>query len=143
MVGMVGVLPDVERRAAAGLRRDGDVLLLIGAGEPGIGASTYLWRVHGIEAGAPPELDLGAAAALVATLAGLVRDGVVDTAHDLAEGGWRSRSRRWRCSAARRRRPRPALARAALGRLPLRRGRRVGAGRRPEPSARPGSRPRR
>ncbi len=87
MVGMVGVLPDVGRRAAAGLRRDGDVLLLIGAGEPAIGASCYLWRVHGVEAGAPPQLDLSVAAALVAALAGLVQAGVVDTAHDLADGG--------------------------------------------------------
>ncbi len=86
-VGMVGVLPDVERRAVAGLRRDGDVLVLLGAGTPSIGASTYLWCVHGIEAGAPPELDLAAADRLVRCLAGLVQDGLVDTAHDVGDGG--------------------------------------------------------
>ncbi len=86
-VGMVGVLPDVERRAGAGLQRDGDVLLLIGSGEPTLGASTYLWNVHRLEAGAPPAMDLAAAVRLVEGLARLVQDGLVDTAHDLAEGG--------------------------------------------------------
>ena len=86
-VGMVGVLPDVERRAVAGLRRDGDAIVLLGAGTPSIGASTYLWTVHGIEAGAPPELDLTAADHLVRCLSGLVQAGVVDTAHDVGDGG--------------------------------------------------------
>ncbi len=86
-VGMVGVLPDVERRAGMGLRREGDVVLLIGAGEPAIGASSYLWEVHGLEAGTPPALDLEAAARLVNCLARLVQDGLVDTAHDVGEGG--------------------------------------------------------
>jgi len=86
-VGMVGVLERVERRATAELRRDGDAIVLIGAGAPTLGASSYLWRQHGIEAGRPPELDLEAAAALVTCLAGLVQAGVVDTAHDLGDGG--------------------------------------------------------
>ncbi len=86
-VGMVGVLPDVERRALAGLRRDDDVLVLLGAGVPSIGASAYLWTTHGLEAGAPPDLDLAAADALVRCLAGLVQRGTVDTAHDVGDGG--------------------------------------------------------
>jgi len=86
-VGMVGVLPDVERRAVAGLRRDGDVVVLLGAGTPSIGASVYLWCAHGAEAGTPPDLDLEAADRLVRCLASLVQDGLVDTAHDVGDGG--------------------------------------------------------
>ncbi len=86
-IGMVGVLRDVTRRATQGLKRDGDVLLLLGAGAPSLGASEYLYRLHGLEAGAPPDLDLAAEAALQAAVRALVADGVVDTAHDASTGG--------------------------------------------------------
>jgi phosphoribosylformylglycinamidine synthase subunit PurL len=86
-VGMVGVLPDVRRRATMALARDGDVLLLLGEGTPSIGGSAYLATLHGLEAGEPPALDLGAADRLVTTLAGLVQAGLVDVAHDVGDGG--------------------------------------------------------
>jgi phosphoribosylformylglycinamidine synthase subunit PurL len=86
-VGMVVVLDDVERHAVIGLRRDGDVLYLLGDDRPSLGASTYLAAVHGLEAGAPPALDLAAVRALVDLLVRLVGDGVVDTAHDVGDGG--------------------------------------------------------
>jgi len=86
-IGMVGVLPDVGRRATMALVRDDDALLLLGEGVPTLGASSYLARAHGVEAGAPPELDLAAADRLVTTLAGLVQAGRVDTAHDVGDGG--------------------------------------------------------
>jgi len=86
-IGMVGVLPDVHRRATMALARDGDALLLLGDGAPSLGASSYLARVHALEAGAPPALELAAAERLVTTLAGLVQAGLVDTAHDVGDGG--------------------------------------------------------
>ena len=87
-VGMVGSVPDGERRAESGLRRDGDVILLLGGGSaPALGASTYLWAVHGLEAGEPPALDLDAARGLVRCLSDLVQSGVVDSAHDVGDGG--------------------------------------------------------
>lgn len=86
-VGMVGVLPNVARTAGIGFRREGDVVVLLGAGTPSLGASQLLASVYGLEAGAPPACDLAAAAALVRLLAEAVQTGLVDTAHDLAEGG--------------------------------------------------------
>ncbi len=86
-VGMVGVLPDVTRRATLALERDGDVLVLVGAGSPSLGASTYLSTWHGLEAGEPPTLDLAAADRLVTALATWVQGGLVTTAHDVGDGG--------------------------------------------------------
>jgi phosphoribosylformylglycinamidine synthase len=86
-IGMVGVLRDVTRRATQELKRDGDALLLLGAGRPSVGASEYLYRLHGLEAGAPPHLDLEGEAALQSVVRALVADGVVDTAHDVSTGG--------------------------------------------------------
>lgn len=86
-VGMVGVLPDVARRATMALEGEGQRLLLLGAGRPSLGGSSYLRVHHGLEAGEPPALDLSAAAALVQGLAGLVQAGLVRTAHDVGDGG--------------------------------------------------------
>jgi phosphoribosylformylglycinamidine synthase len=86
-VGMVGVLPDVRRRATMGFQRDGDQVWLLGAGRPTLGASTYLATVHGLEAGAPPDLDLAAVDRLVTALAGVVQSATVATAHDVGDGG--------------------------------------------------------
>jgi len=86
-IGMVGVLRDVGRRATQGLKRDDDVLLLLGAGVSTLGASEYLYRLHGLEAGAPPALDLAAEAAVQAAVRSLVAEGLVDTAHDVSTGG--------------------------------------------------------
>ena len=86
-VGMVGVLPDVRRRAGMGMTREGDAVLLIGSTRAGLGASEYLYRVHGIEAGAPPPLDLELEEKVQAIVRGLVRDGLCTTAHDVSQGG--------------------------------------------------------
>jgi phosphoribosylformylglycinamidine synthase subunit PurL len=86
-VGMVGVLPDVARTARIGFRRAGDVVVLLGAGTPSLGASQLLATLYGLEIGAPPACDLAAAAALVRAVSRGVQTGVLDTAHDVAEGG--------------------------------------------------------
>ncbi|MFO7544290.1 MAG: phosphoribosylformylglycinamidine synthase subunit PurL [Trueperaceae bacterium] len=86
-VGMVGVLADVNRRAGMGLAREGDELLLIGSTRADLGASEYLYRVHGIEAGAPPPLDLEFEEKAQAIVRGLVSDGLCQTAHDVSQGG--------------------------------------------------------
>jgi len=86
-VGMVGVLPDVGRRADMALKRDGDVLLLVGEAAGSLGASEMLARLHGTVAGAPPPLDLEREAAVQAVVRSLIQEGLCDTAHDVAEGG--------------------------------------------------------
>src|SRR5690606_3085949 len=73
-VGMVGVLPDVSRRATMALEHDGQQLLLLGSGRPSLGGSSYLRGHHGLEAGEPPALDLSAAATLVKGLSKLIQD---------------------------------------------------------------------
>jgi len=86
-IGMVGVTPDVERRATMSLDRDDDVLLVVGDWAPSLGASEYLYRVHGLEAGSPPALDLEQEADVQAVVRELIADGTCDTAHDVSAGG--------------------------------------------------------
>jgi phosphoribosylformylglycinamidine synthase II len=86
-VGMVGVLPDVARRATQGFKREGDVILLIGENTDELGASAYLAHMHGLELGRPPALELQREKAVQQAVIALVQQGLCDTAHDCAEGG--------------------------------------------------------
>ncbi|RDI95554.1 phosphoribosylformylglycinamidine synthase subunit PurL [Meiothermus sp. QL-1] len=87
MVGVVGLLEEVERRAELGFRKEGEVVVLIGHLEGHLGASEYLWVVHGLEAGSPPPLDLEHERRVQAAIRALIARGLTRTAHDVAEGG--------------------------------------------------------
>ena len=50
-IGMVGVLPDVTRRATLALKEGPHSLYLLGRHAETIGASQYLETIHGLEAG--------------------------------------------------------------------------------------------
>ena len=86
-VGMVGVLPDVTKRATMDFKREGDVMLLVGENTDELGGSEYLAQVHGLETGHPPHLDLERAKALNEGVSTLIQAGLCDTAHDLSDGG--------------------------------------------------------
>jgi phosphoribosylformylglycinamidine synthase II len=86
-VGMIGVLEDVSRHATSGLKRDGDVLVLVGPPAGELGASEYLAVVHGLEAGRPPRLDLELERRVQQAVVRCVSEGLCDTAHDCSEGG--------------------------------------------------------
>ncbi len=86
-VGMVGVLPDVTKRATVSFKRDGDVILLVGENTDELGGSEYLARLYGLEIGHPPRLELERAKALNEGVSSLVQAGLCDTAHDLSDDG--------------------------------------------------------
>ncbi len=86
-VGMVGVFEDVGRHATAGIKREGDALVLVGDFRPVLGGSDYLEIVHGRVAGAPPVPDLASEKAVSDTVRRAIAAGIVDTAHDLSGGG--------------------------------------------------------
>jgi phosphoribosylformylglycinamidine synthase subunit PurL len=86
VVGMVGLLEDVERRVGLAFPAEAR-LLLLGAREATLGASEYLWTVRGERAGVPPRLDLELERRLHACTLALMRQGRVLAAHDTSEGG--------------------------------------------------------
>ncbi len=86
MVGMAGVLDDIDERVGMAFPPDA-TLLLLGPMTATTGASLYLATVRGTEAGAPPALDLAAEAAVQECARRAIRHGHVCAAHDLADGG--------------------------------------------------------
>ncbi len=91
IIGMVGLLDDSENHAGTGFRREGDVVaLLYPAGEaplPEGGAHEYVWTISGREGGEPPAISLEAEAAVQGLCRRAIASGLLNSAHDLSEGG--------------------------------------------------------
>jgi phosphoribosylformylglycinamidine synthase II len=87
VVGMVGVLEDIERHATPGFKRAGDRVVLIVNFRPSLAGSEYLEIVHGRVTGVPKSPDLAREKEHADMVRLLVADGLVDTAHDLSGGG--------------------------------------------------------
>jgi phosphoribosylformylglycinamidine synthase len=87
LIGMVGVLDDVERHVTMSFKNDGDVVILLGLCKDELGGSEYLRFIHGVEAGKPPSLELELERKVQATALEMIREGLVNSAHDCSEGG--------------------------------------------------------
>jgi phosphoribosylformylglycinamidine synthase len=87
VVGMIGLIDDYSRRLTAGLRGEGDFVLLIGSSHNDLGGSEYLKVEHGRVAGRPPELDLTRERAVQSVVLAAAENGLLHSAHDCAEGG--------------------------------------------------------
>jgi phosphoribosylformylglycinamidine synthase len=87
VVGVLGVTDDVGRRVRQGFRSAGDQLYLLGATREELSGSEWAHVVHEHLGGHPPAVDLAAEAALADLLVHASRDGLMDAAHDLSEGG--------------------------------------------------------
>ena len=86
-VGMVGLLPDADKRVTLGFKNQGDYIYLIGGGEPTLGGSEYLAVIHGQEVGRPPALDMEAEKKLQAFLREAISQGLLQSSHDVSDGG--------------------------------------------------------
>ncbi|KQT57228.1 phosphoribosylformylglycinamidine synthase [Methylobacterium sp. Leaf456] len=86
-IGGVGVLDDIERHATLSLKREGDVLVLIGRTQGWLGQSLYLSEIAGREEGAPPPVDLATERKAGDFVRSLILSGLADTVHDLSDGG--------------------------------------------------------
>jgi phosphoribosylformylglycinamidine synthase len=87
VVGMVGLISDYGKRLGAGLRAEGDFVLLIGSSHNDLGGSEYLNVEHGFVAGRPPSLDLARERAVSSLVLVAAENGLLRSAHDCAEGG--------------------------------------------------------
>ena len=92
-VAVVGIIEKPEHITTQWFKDEGDAILLLGVpvdtADPlqGLGGSAWLKTIHGQKNGLPPRVDLEAAKTLHTTLLGLIREGVVKSAHDCSEGG--------------------------------------------------------
>ncbi len=87
MLGMVGLIDDAERSMTQWFKQEGDDIILLGSSREDLGGSEYLKIVHAREQGSPPYLNLNTEKALHDCVLSLIRDGLLQSAHDCSEGG--------------------------------------------------------
>ena len=91
IIGALGLLDDVTRRAGIAFPGPDRLVVLLGAGElcgdpDDLAASEYLHVVHGLTAGRP-RLDLDLEVAVQRACRRLIREGIAESAHDCSDGG--------------------------------------------------------
>jgi phosphoribosylformylglycinamidine synthase len=99
VIGVVGILEDVHKAAkmhfAAGSGESPRKIVLLRTTEPGdatdaeleFGSSEYAKEILGAVWGYPPELDLEKEATLQRALVAMIQAGLIESAHDCADGG--------------------------------------------------------
>jgi phosphoribosylformylglycinamidine synthase subunit PurL len=87
VIGMVGLIESLDHVTRSTFASEGDSIVLFGEPSPELGGSEYLYRIHGLVAGAPPGCDLALERATIDALLECIRGGLVTSAHDCADGG--------------------------------------------------------
>ncbi len=87
VIGGVGLVDDISRRAVLRIASAGQALVLVGETTGWLGQSLYLREVIGREEGAPPPVDLASERANGDLVRVLIADGLVTACHDLSDGG--------------------------------------------------------
>ncbi len=87
VVGVLGVLDDVSRRTPQAFTTPGQVVYLLGQTHDELAGSEWAHEVHGHLGGRPPRCDLAAERVLGEILINASRDGLIDAAHDVSDGG--------------------------------------------------------
>jgi len=86
-IGGIGVLDDLERFADLALRREKDIMLLVGHTKGHLGQSIYLRQLLNRDDGPAPAVDLSAERRNGDFIRNLILEGGVDSCHDLSDGG--------------------------------------------------------
>jgi phosphoribosylformylglycinamidine synthase subunit PurL len=87
VLGVVGLLDDASQTVTRRFQSAEASVVLLGANRGELGGSEYLALLHDTVAGPAPQLDLAAEQALQRLVVRAVREGIVESAHDCAEGG--------------------------------------------------------
>jgi phosphoribosylformylglycinamidine synthase II len=99
VLGVLGILDDAANALGLAFRNKGDAIVLLDGADDAASAraletlcrefssSEYAKTIHGIVAGAPPDIDLAAEKRLQDCLVALAADRAVESAHDISDGG--------------------------------------------------------
>ena len=87
VIGMVGLVPDITKICGQSWVNQGDLIYLLGNSQPTLAASEYLAAIYQTVAGKPPTVDLELEKKVQAACRHGIRQRLIKSAHDLAEGG--------------------------------------------------------
>lgn len=87
VIGMVGLLEDVEKYCTIAFKKQGDIVLLLGENTEELGGSEYLRELFDISRGVPPRVDLEKEKKVQECCLKAIELELVSSAHDISEGG--------------------------------------------------------
>jgi len=86
-IGMMGIVPDKKKVCTLAFQNEEDEIYLIGNSVNDIAASEYLYSYCGVKHSPAPHFDLDEEFKLQEALKGLIAKGMLNSAHDCADGG--------------------------------------------------------
>jgi len=86
-IGMVGLLESIDDKMTMGFLQPGDIIFLVGVFRNDISSSEYLHKYHGVEYSPAPYFELEEELQVQQTVSDLIKNKLVNAAHDLSEGG--------------------------------------------------------
>ena len=86
-IGMVGLLPKIDRVITPWFKAAGDIVVLLGRTREELGGSEYLKFIHNTVKGTPPWIDLKLEQAIQNCCIEAIDRGILRSAHDLSDGG--------------------------------------------------------
>ena len=87
VIGMVGLIEDLKHITTANFKNVGDLIYVFGEDKEELGGSEFLKVIHNKVEGDSPKLDLQTEQNLHNTILSLITDGLIESAHDISEGG--------------------------------------------------------
>ncbi len=86
-IGMLGILTDKAHQTSMAFQHKGDMIYLVGKSQEDIASSEYLYSYHGVKASPAPYFNLEEEYAVQQAVLGAIREGFVQSAHDVSDGG--------------------------------------------------------
>ena len=86
-IGMVGLVEDLSKKMTMDFKAAGDVIYLIGQSRNDISCSEYLHKLAGAQFSPAPYFELEEEFNLQQRITALIKEGLIQSAHDLSEGG--------------------------------------------------------
>ena len=86
-IGMLGLVEDLSHVTTSYFKNEGDLIYLLGEDKEELGGSEYLKIIHKKVEGNSPQIDLPTEKKLQDTLLELIRKKLINSAHDISEGG--------------------------------------------------------
>jgi phosphoribosylformylglycinamidine synthase len=87
VIGMVGIIEDLRHATTQWFKQEGCAIILLGATADDLGASEYALVTRGRIEGRVPELDLQLERRVQEACLKIIQAGLVESAHDLSDGG--------------------------------------------------------
>jgi phosphoribosylformylglycinamidine synthase len=86
-IGMVGLIENLEDITTSYFKNEGDLVYVLGNDNEETGGSEFLKLVHGKVAGDAPQIDLNIEKKLHDSVLSLIKNKLINSAHDVSEGG--------------------------------------------------------